>query len=528
MAKILLDATDDNFIIANNNTEIVAASGVADQTVVLNAGVTGVTLDSNIDDVDFSGNVADYTFQETGAGDLNVCDADGTLLSTIKGASGKSISFADGTVAVDKTAFDAAMTIGETAITTTAAAVVPADIDIDDASSNAGGSTAVSAQTFTLTTTADTFIDQNSDDNDTLNMTLTAINAQLKVSGIENVNADWDAYSAISVDSTNIDGATITISSEKSALGNATVTAAGDNTIVAGSGVVGILTANGVTDATVTGANATKIIVDGATAATDSVTVTAGDNTTTTTVGGTTKLLNATVTDGAASTTVTVNADNVTLNASTATTVAIAATAASTTAGAMTVDAAKASTITIDGTAAATDTLALTTGVSTNLDLGNTTTIETVTLAAADATTVTLVAGSTFTTLDSTSADTTTISAADIDDLDALDVTNSGAGTLKVSFDASTQAAAAVDLSDIAATQFDTTGTFVGQDLTFASGATVNLDKDADLNASTVFLATGTATNDTLNMSVASDIAADIDVLDGTNDIETLNQQLEL
>lgn len=164
---------------------------------------------------------------------------------------------------------------------------------------------------------ADTIIDQSSTDSDVLNLTLTAQNNAARISGIENINVNWDAFGDAGFDATNVTGATVTLSSAKVGyLGNATVTAAGANTIVAGSGMKGNLTVNGVTTSTVNAGAAKTVTVAGSVATTDSVTVTAGADTTTVTVAATVETAN--VTAGAKTTAVTTNAVTATIDATAA------------------------------------------------------------------------------------------------------------------------------------------------------------------------------------------------------------------
>ncbi len=228
----------------------------------------------------------------------------------------------------------ATTTLGAASVPTTGTAAGTANVTI------AGGSTSTTAgQAFTLTTgadvlvgtanndtitgtsatlqAADTILDQTTTDNDVLNLTLTAQNNAARISGIENINVNWDAFGDAGFDATNVTGATVTLSSAKVGyLGNATVTAAGANTIVAGSGMKGNLTVNGVTASTVDAGVAKTVTVAGSAATTDSVTVTAGAETTTVTVAATVETAN--VTAGAKTTAVTTTAVTATIDATAA------------------------------------------------------------------------------------------------------------------------------------------------------------------------------------------------------------------
>jgi len=173
MAKIQLEALDTNFIVANKNSTVNGLDG--DQTIAINANVTGTTVDSTIEDIDFSGAVADYQFQNAGGGYLKVINAAGETISTIKGAAGKTVSFTDGTAQIAST-FDAAtstavLTLGGTAISTTAAAVVPTTLDATDKSSittdsgsTDSGSTGITGDVHVLTSGMDTLAGTDNDD----------------------------------------------------------------------------------------------------------------------------------------------------------------------------------------------------------------------------------------------------------------------------------------------------------------------------------------------------------------------------
>jgi|GEM_PF-1477783 len=189
---------------------------------------------------------------------------------------------------------------------------------------NAAGDTFVGTSgndTFEGTTATlqatDTLVDQSSTDNDNLNLTLTsAISAgntnKAKISGIENVNVNWDAFGTAAVDAENITGANINLTSTKTGfLGSAGVTNAAKNTVTAGEGMVGTLTVSGVTEGTVEGGAAKTLVVDGtATAAKNlSATVNAGANTTSVSVGTTNGFVAATVDAGAAKTVAVEDAD---------------------------------------------------------------------------------------------------------------------------------------------------------------------------------------------------------------------------
>jgi len=154
MAKIYLDTTDTQFTVANNNTTVVGSTGT--ENIVVNTGVTGTVVDSTVEQVDFAGAMSGYTFAQGFGENITVKNAAGTTIATMAGVAGKTFSFSDGTVAL--TYASSIISVGGTAITTTAAAVTPVTIDATNVSSATGGSsTPTTAQAFTLTTASNSF-----------------------------------------------------------------------------------------------------------------------------------------------------------------------------------------------------------------------------------------------------------------------------------------------------------------------------------------------------------------------------------
>jgi len=315
--------------------------------------------------------------------------------------------------------------------------------------------------TFTGTSTTiqagDLIIDSTSTDNDTFNMSLTAANGAMRVSGVENINVDWDAFGTAAIDATNITGATITGTSSKTGFqGSMTVTASGNNTIVAGTGMDGTLTANGVTTGTITGGTATGIVVTSDTDATtdDTVTVTAGTATTSVDVQGFKE---------------------------------------------MTVDAGTATTIQLDDNAGGSDdenTASLTFGADATLT--NNVDDLTVTAAAAD---LTLTVDAVDASLDVAGTNNMTLAVATMANLTGEKVTKSSTGTVTVT---ATGASGAADLSDVTADLFVYKSTITGAQTLAATGQTVTLEADANAGTFT----TGTGTTDTLALNISTDQTA--------------------
>jgi hypothetical protein len=336
----------------------------------------------------------------------------------------------------------------------------------------------------------DIILDQYTDDNDTLNLMLTTVNALANISGIENINVDWNAFGTANYDAANTSGATITGTSSKLGfLGNFTVDNTGDNNVVAGAGMTGTLLVDLATDTTVTGTAAKIINVDGSGTRDDNLAadVTAGENTTTIDVGATDGFDAVSVTGGAKTTNITVNDSN-----------------------AITVDAAAATTVTLDGTAETDDTATVTLGVDADVLLGGTAEIEDVTINAADGTTVDITGSDIKNLMVASDGAVALVAAAS--ELDTNTVTNGTTGlTVEVDHDG------AADLSKVAADLFMLTSTHASA-LTFATGANVLIDEGVDLNAGASFVGKS-ATTGSLDLTVLNDQTNDIEV----TTLKTLN-----
>ena len=145
MATIFLDPDESGFRVINNNSTILGQTG--SEHVIVEAGVTGLTLDQNIERVDFSGNVSDFTFQQQG--NQLLVYSSGNLTATVplqSDSNGSQVVFNDGSV--EATLSGGVMSLGGSTVGTTAGAVVPGSIDTGTTTGQAGGTTqAVSAST---------------------------------------------------------------------------------------------------------------------------------------------------------------------------------------------------------------------------------------------------------------------------------------------------------------------------------------------------------------------------------------------
>jgi hypothetical protein len=342
----------------------------------------------------------------------------------------------------------------------------------DDTIIGTAGNDLIKAPAGTLAAT-DLIIDQSTTDNDTLNITATAAVPAAKISNIENINVNWDAFGTATVDATNISGAkNLTVSSSKLGfLGNVDVIAAGANTVTAGAGAVGTLTVSGGTSAVVNAGAAKTVVVNP--------------------IGDATKALSATVTAGATTESITVGAFKTTTVTGT--------------------DATK--TITITGTPGATDVANVTVTKDASVTVAGAV-LETLNITAADGNKVTLAAPAFLkdVAVTSTGKATLVVGSADIT---GMTVTNATTGlTIDLT------SAAAADLTKVAFDTLNLKNALAG-DVTVKTGA--NIKADVDLAANKILTADeATATADSVTLTLSVDQTA-LNVVDGNKTIETLN-----
>jgi len=127
MAKLFLESTDTSYKVSNSNTTVYGATG--DQAVVIDGALTGVTVNSNVERVQFTGSTTDYTYKVVGT-NLEVYTAAGSLVTTVgvqTDTTGTQLTFANGTVDAKITGLNAATVGGQTVSATAATAVtIPA------------------------------------------------------------------------------------------------------------------------------------------------------------------------------------------------------------------------------------------------------------------------------------------------------------------------------------------------------------------------------------------------------------------
>ena len=165
MAKIYLDATNAEYNINNNNDDVIGLAGT--QSVALASGVTGVTVDQNVEEVVFAGTASDYTFLQSG-NSIKVY-ANDTLVSTVfvqGDADGTQLSFSNGTA--DAILAGGVMTLGGATVDTNVATHVNATLDTSNITQNPGVSLTVGQDNLTGSTGDDTFTAYIFDNQNTL------------------------------------------------------------------------------------------------------------------------------------------------------------------------------------------------------------------------------------------------------------------------------------------------------------------------------------------------------------------------
>ncbi len=136
MARLYLDS-NETFILSSTTTIYGRAGG--SEKVIINASATNVIADANVERVDFAGDVSSFTFQATG-NQIKVYSG-GALVATStvqESSTGTLMAFANGTVSAKIGV--GGMTLGGSAVSSTAGAVTPVTIDTGSVSAATGGS----------------------------------------------------------------------------------------------------------------------------------------------------------------------------------------------------------------------------------------------------------------------------------------------------------------------------------------------------------------------------------------------------
>ena len=140
MAGVFLGNSDD-YRVLTNNTTIYGAAGDINDSVVLESGAQAVTVNGNVDRIDFFGSLSDFTFQAGFGANMNVYLSDGvTLVASIPlqdDADGTQLVFEDGSVNALYSA--GTVQVGGVTLTGTADAVNPDSSQINAAVTSQSG-----------------------------------------------------------------------------------------------------------------------------------------------------------------------------------------------------------------------------------------------------------------------------------------------------------------------------------------------------------------------------------------------------
>ncbi|MES2262009.1 MAG: hypothetical protein V4724_26105 [Pseudomonadota bacterium] len=119
MAKVYLEASESFFV--NSNAQIYGNTG--NETILIGNNTAVVTLAQDVERVDLAGNASAYTYQV--AGNHMKVMSGSTVVADLTVKPGQTMAFADGSAAINITGLNA-VTLGGTALSTTAGAIVPA------------------------------------------------------------------------------------------------------------------------------------------------------------------------------------------------------------------------------------------------------------------------------------------------------------------------------------------------------------------------------------------------------------------
>lgn len=153
MAKVFLDP-GDTFNIVEPNVSLFGTTGT--ETVVIESTAMGTVLDSNVEEVRFGGNLANFQFAQLG-NSVRVYDSTGTtLLVTVPlQQDGTDLTFTDQTVSATLDLTDFIIEVGNQDITTIPGTVTPKQNVTQNVS--AAGSFDASTDNVTFKFTTDTY-----------------------------------------------------------------------------------------------------------------------------------------------------------------------------------------------------------------------------------------------------------------------------------------------------------------------------------------------------------------------------------
>lgn len=150
-----MSAAGDSLTVASSNQSVIGSTG--SQTVLVNSGVTGISLDANIERIELSGALADYRFVAVAGTGLQIQTAAGAVVNTIGSLNqNATLAFTDGSATLAQTGSTAFTVAGTSVVVgaTSAAAAVTATTALATGTGNVStvsSSSSSSTPTFSVT-----------------------------------------------------------------------------------------------------------------------------------------------------------------------------------------------------------------------------------------------------------------------------------------------------------------------------------------------------------------------------------------
>jgi len=151
MAKLFLES-GDIFPVAVA-AQVFGAAGSGIEIVTLPNNPSGVSIDANVERVEFASNAADYLYKITG-NEVSI-SINGAVVATINAGNSPKLAFADGSANLSITGLGAANLGGVSLSSSNAALSAAPSLDANDKSSVATAENTSTSATFSLTSNND-------------------------------------------------------------------------------------------------------------------------------------------------------------------------------------------------------------------------------------------------------------------------------------------------------------------------------------------------------------------------------------
>jgi len=156
--KVFLES-GDIYREVNDGATVYGVAGDSDDRLIIESGARGVSVNANLDRVDFAGSLEDFTFRGGFGANMEVYAADGTtLLATIPlqgDADGTQLVFSNG--GVDAIYSAGAIGVGGVSLTGTASAISPAASMIDTSVTTGGNGGSTTTVNVSAANNGDTY-----------------------------------------------------------------------------------------------------------------------------------------------------------------------------------------------------------------------------------------------------------------------------------------------------------------------------------------------------------------------------------